>query len=120
MRPVAGVVLVIGLCGSPVLAQERDRSLERISIALQQPLPVVSETIALDPPNRRHTRGIFTLVPPETRGEVVRVSVPIGELVSQAFENLAAARQRRQEAAARRKVDTALKAFLEQHLPPER
>lgn len=52
--------------------------------------------------------GIFTLVPPTSRGEMVRVSIPIGELVTRAFAGVAAANQRRQEAAARRRVEEAL------------
>jgi hypothetical protein len=47
---------------------------------------------------------------------MVRVSVPIGELVSRAFKGAAAASRRRQEAAARRKVEAALEWFKEQ--PP--
>ena len=55
--------------------------------------------------------GIFTLVAPTGRGEIVRVSIPIGELVSRAVKGVSASLHRRQEAAARREVDEALTAF---------
>jgi hypothetical protein len=110
--------LVVSLVGSaPLLAQERDRSLERISLALQQPTPIASDIgplVGVSP----KTLGIFTLVPPTGPGEMVRVSVPIGALVSRALQGVAAANQRRQELAARRKVEAALEWFAEQpHTP---
>jgi len=59
------------------------------------------------------TFGVFTLVQPIEPGEMVRVSIPVGELVSRAFKGVAAANQRRQEAAARRRVQAAVKQFQE-------
>ena len=107
------------VCSAPLVAQERDCSLERISLALQQPLPIVrgggQGESALP-----KTLGIFTLVPPTEPGEIVRVSIPIGKLVSRAFKGVAAANQRRQEAAARRTVEAALKSFEEQQRSPKR
>ena len=107
MKGVAAGILVSVAWSAPLHAQERDRSLERISIALQQPLPIVRGADAVESA-RPKTLGIFTLVPPTRPGEMVRVSVPIGELVSRAFKGAAAANRRRQEAAARRKVEAAL------------
>jgi hypothetical protein len=91
-------------------AQERDRHFERISIALQQPRPIVGG-VALQQPapivggivdpdtsTAPFKFGIFSFVQPTLPGEMVRVSLPIGELVSRAFKAVAAARQRRQEA----------------------
>jgi hypothetical protein len=103
--------LLAALAFSPALAaQERDRSLERISLALQQPLPIFRGVDPVENPLPRRL-GIFTMVPPTERGEIVRVSIPIGELVSRAFKGVAAANRRRQEAAARRKVEAALEWF---------
>jgi hypothetical protein len=48
------------------------------------------------------------------RGEFVRVQLPIGELVTRAVRGVRAAHERRRQAKARREVETALKAFLEQ------
>jgi hypothetical protein len=102
----------------PLSAQERDPTLERISLALQQPAPITEGVFATETPAPPPVRfGPFTLVPPELRGEFVRVSFPIGEYVSKAFKGLAAANQRHQEAAARRRVEAALKHFLEQPPP---
>jgi hypothetical protein len=44
---------------------------------------------------------MFTLVPPETNGEVIRVAIPVGELASRAARVISDARRRRTE----RKVD---------------
>ncbi len=113
MKAVAGGLLLWLVCLAPLVGQERDRSLERITLALQQSHSVMRgiAPVATAGPT---TLGIFTLVPPELQGEFVRVSVPIGELVSRAFRGVAAARQRRQEEAARRRVKAALKWFATQ------
>ncbi len=113
MKGLAGGLLVSLVCWAPLLAQEGDRSLERISLALQQPLPTVRGVTPVESASPK-TFGIFTLIPPTGRGEIVRVSVPIGDLVSRAFKGVAAANHRRQEAAARRKVEAALTWFAEQ------
>lgn len=118
-RAVAGLGFAL-LCCPPLLAQEQDRSLERISLALQQPAPFVDGLFSPDPGSApRRTIGPFTLVPPTGRGEIIRVSLPIGELVTSAFKQVAAANRRHQEAAARRRVEAALREFAEQRqLPP--
>jgi hypothetical protein len=115
MKGLTGGLLVSLVCSPPPVAQERDGSLERISLALQQPIPIVRSVVPFqgDLPKKL---GIFTLVPPTRRGEIVRVSIPIGELVSRAFRSAGAANRRRQEAVARRKVEAALESFKEQQL----
>lgn len=119
MKALAGGLLVVLAGSAPLAAQERERSLERIAVALQQPAAIVR---GIDPDGSAtpKTFGIFTLIPPEGRGEMVRVSVPVGELVSRVFKGVAATRHRRQEAAARRQVDVALKWLADQQgvLPP--
>jgi hypothetical protein len=116
--------LVGGLVGAlmywaPLVAQERDRSLERISLALQQPLPIVRGVGEVESTLPK-TLGIFTLVQPTRPGEIVRLSVPIGELVMRAFRSVGEANQRRQEAAARRRVAAALEWFEAQPPSPKR
>ena len=118
MKGLAAGILVSVACWAPLLAQERDRSLERISLALPQPPAIVRGADPVESVAPK-TLGIFTLVPPTGPGEIVRVSVPIGELVSRAFTAAAAANRRRQEAAARRKVEAALKWFKEQQPSPK-
>jgi hypothetical protein len=98
--------------------QERDRTLERIELGLQQP-PSVLRGFDLVESATPITFGVFTLVPPTGRGEMIRVSIPIGEIVSRAFKANSAARRRRQEAAARREVESALQRFKEQEVAPK-
>jgi hypothetical protein len=118
MKVLAGALLVAVVSSAPLLAQERDRALERISLALQQPLPIVREVV---PEERavQKTLGIVSLVPPVGRGEMIRVSVPIGELVSRALKGAATANRRRQETAAQRKVEAALESFKGQQPSPK-
>jgi hypothetical protein len=108
MKRLAPGLVVALTCQALLAAQERDRSLERIALALQRPqeavdgLGVVKSTLP-------KTLGVFTLVAPTGPGEVLRISVPIGEFVSRAFKNVAAASHRRQETAARRRVQAELR-----------
>jgi hypothetical protein len=118
MKALAGGLIVSVACSAPLFGQERDRSLERINLSLQQPLPVLRVAARIESAAPK-TIGIFTLVPPTQRGEMVRVSVPIGDLVSRAFKSAAAANRRRQEAAARRDVEAALAWFKEQPPSPK-
>ena len=113
------VGLLVGLVNSaPLAAQEGDRSLQRISLALQQPIPIVPGGVPFqaDFPKRL---GIFTLVQPTMPGEMVRVSIPIGELISRAFKTVAAANQRRREVAARHRVEAALARFANEQARPK-
>jgi hypothetical protein len=113
MRRLTAGILVSLAWSAPLLAQERDRSLERISFALQQQSPDLRALVVDErPPAAR--LGILTVVQPTLPGEMIRVSIPIGELVTRAFKGVAAANQRRREAAARRRVDAALQRFTEQ------
>jgi hypothetical protein len=118
MRAHAGGLLLAVVCSIPLLGQERDRALERIDLRLQQPPSVLR---GIDPVESAvpKTFGIFTLVPPTGRGEMIRVAMPIGELVSRAFKRAAAANRRRQEAAARSQVEAALEWFKEQQPAPK-
>ena len=117
MKGLTGGLLVSLACWAPLVAQERDRSPERIRLAQEQPILVVPGVGQVESTLPK-TVGIFTLVQPTRPGEIVRVSVPIGEFVSRAFRSVAVANQRRQEAAARQKVEAALKWFREQ--PPSK
>ena len=109
MRALAACTLMSLWGPAAVLAQERDRSLERIGLAIQQPAPLARD---FQPPESDFPRklGDFTLVSPVLRGEVIRVSLPVGEYVMRAARGVASANRRRQEAAARRRVDAAISA----------
>ena len=113
MKGFASGLVAWLVCWAPLGAQERDQSLERISIALQQPSTSLRGVAPVESDLPKQL-GIFTLVPPVKRGEMIRVSVPIGEIVTGAFRGVASANQRRKEAAARRRVEAALKQFKEQ------
>ncbi len=117
MRRLSAGLLIATVWSSSTLAQEQDRSLERISIALQPPAPIVGDIALPDTSTAPIKFGIVSFVQPTLPGEMVRVSIPIGELVSRAFKGVAAARQRRQEAASRREVEAALKAFADAAKP---
>jgi hypothetical protein len=109
MRRLAAGILVSSVWSAPLLAQDQDRSLDRITLALQRPPLIVRDVAPVETPTPR--LGIFTLLPPTSRGEMIRVSIPIGELAMRAFRGVAAATQRRQEAAARHRVQAELQNF---------
>ena len=131
-RLAAGVFVVLSL-PLPLWAQERDRSLERISLALQQPTPVVrsadpGEALRIstlqtfgvpifEPLPGAVKLGPFTLGTPQLRGEIIRLSLPVGEYAMRVARGLGAANRRRQERAARRQIEAELKALAERPPP---
>ena len=133
-RLTAGVFVVLSL-PLPLWAQERDRALERISLALQQPTPLVSsadpgEALRLstlrtfgvpifEPLPGGPKLGPFTLGTTQLRGEIIRVSLPVGEYVTRGARGFAAANRRRQEKAARRRIEAELKALAERPPPQQ-
>jgi hypothetical protein len=105
----------------PLALRAQEPSLEKFSIALQQPASIFGAIpLTTEPPPVRRKLGPLTLVHPEMRGEFVRVSIPVGELISRAVDRIRTAAVRRQEAAARREVEAALQAFAETASHPER
>jgi hypothetical protein len=117
MRALAVGLFFALACAARPAAQEQGRPLERITLALPQPPPVIRGVYPVEGTAPKRF-GVFTLAPPELPGEIVRVSVPVGELVSRAFRVAAAANRKRQEAAARRRVERALAWFQDQTRPP--
>jgi hypothetical protein len=87
-------------------------SLERVRVALQQressPL-IVGPMIPLSPDEWRF--GILTFLTPDTRGEFVRVRVPIGAPVGGVAHSIAATRHHGAEKTAREDVAKALEEF---------
>jgi hypothetical protein len=75
-------------------------------------LALQSQTEIRIAPQPDHKLGFLTLVPPTARGEIIRVRVPIGELVSRAGHAIRKARRNRAEQAARDEVARSLAAFL--------
>jgi hypothetical protein len=113
MKGLAGGLAISLACAAPLAAQERDRSLERIGLALQQPPQIVRDGIPVES-NFPKKLGFVTLVQPTKRGEMIRISIPIGEFIVRAVTGVAAANHRRQQAAAHRKVEAEIKAFMAQ------
>jgi len=114
------VVAVLAYAGTTigVRAQEATSppsaaSLERVRVALkeQQPSPFIVGPMVPMPPDEWRF-GILTFVPPATRGEFVRVRVPVGALASGVAHSMATTQRRRAEKTARGEVAKALEVFL--------
>ena len=112
------VVFVAGVGGvSPVCAQQSEpssASLDRIRAALQNSQQLagsdgVGVSAPLAPDGFRW--GVLTLLPPDTRGQFVRVRVPVGAFATRAVHSITAAHQHRAESAARHEVAKALAEF---------
>src|SRR5262245_20351564 len=81
-------------------------SVESVRTALQSPRPGTAlhlPAIDLAPPPPRRL-GVLTIVPPDTNGQFVNVSLPVAELAMRAARAVAAARYRRGEGRARDEV----------------
>jgi hypothetical protein len=127
MRRLAAVLVVLSTPGFHAWAQERDRSLERVGLALEQPPPILRDAVAADAlrVSTREALGVsifeplpggvklgpFTLGTTHVRGEIIRLSLPVGEYVSRGARHLSAANRRRKERAAQRQVAADLEAF---------
>ncbi len=110
MRAALIILVIIGVGPARLLAQASGRSVERVSAALR----AQSSLRVTAPLGRSHQPklfGILTLVPPTNPGEIVRLRLPIGELVARTARGLVRANQSRREAAARLEVQRALTAF---------
>jgi hypothetical protein len=129
MRRLAAALIVLVVAPLPLMAQGRDRSLERISLGLEQAAPVRNAADSqeslrvsarqmlgvpiIEPLPGAPRIGPFSLAAPQRRGEIIRLSVPVGAYVSRTARGLAAANRRRQETAARRRVEAELAAFAD-------
>jgi peptidyl-prolyl cis-trans isomerase A (cyclophilin A) len=134
VRRLAVALVVVPALSLPVAAQEGNRSLERIGLALQHPPPVLRGVGAQDelrastlgalgmsvfePLPGAPKLGPFTLGAPQLQGEVIRLSLPIGEYVSRGVRGIASANRRRRETAARRTVEADLHAFATRQQNP--
>ena len=112
MKGIAASVflILIGIAVDSARAEQTEP--KRINTALQTPPKLIIRTEDLFPPPRPTRLGVFTLVPPETNGEVVRVSIPIGQLVSRAARAVSAANHRRAERRADERVRKDLDRFF--------
>ena len=118
MRFTAGAFAVV-LLSAAVSAEARQSdppspvSVSSVGIALQnlqQPsiwLPKVPQWVAPGPKRW----GFLTFVPPGANGEMVKIVLPVGQLVSNAARAISSARLRRAEKKARDEVLRTLKDF---------
>jgi hypothetical protein len=116
IRQLAASIVIASAVSLPLSAQERNRSLERISLELEKPAPSLGMPI-VEPPPGAPQLGPFTLETPQFRGEIIRLSLPVGEYASRVARGISAANRRRQEAAARRRVEADVKAFAKEGAP---
>jgi len=111
LRLVLLAAVLVSMTGVELRADQRQNQAgqtpEQLTIAAQGP-PRLTIPTWIEPPPK--TFGVFTLVQPE-RGEMVRVSVPVGELTMRAVRAIGQARYRRAEQKARKEVEQALKDF---------
>ena len=84
----------------------------RIAIPLQRPQPSILIPAVPQWINPRPTRfGFLTFIPPKTRGEMVKVAIPVGALVTRATRSVSCAQHRRAEQKSRERVLRELEAF---------
>lgn len=110
MKALVSGLLISLVYSALIAAQGRDRAVERISVALDQP-SAIGLGASYPPSTAPRTVGVFTLLAPMGRGEILRVSVPIGEMVTRAFKGAAAANRRRHASAVRRDIEAELESF---------
>jgi hypothetical protein len=114
IRHMACGVLLLSLFGAELSAEQAQN---QSTIAPEQDVAAAREPLHLTipawveptPPPKRW--GIFTLEPPESHGEVVRLSVPIGALIMRPVRAAGRVQRRRAEASARREVAQAIEDF---------
>ncbi len=81
---------------------------EQLTVATQPPLRLIIPLWIEPPPTRI---GVLTLVPPERRGEMIQMSLPVGDLAMRAARTLGQAQRRRAEEKARKDVAQTIKDF---------
>ena len=117
MRVAIGALTVVLSLAVSAAAQQTEPpvSVEKVRVALQHQ-PVLKVPPLVSPSNPR--LGIITFLPPITSGEMVKVSVPVGELVTRATRTVSTARRRRAERKAHEEVLRALEELRAQRPKP--
>lgn len=112
MRVFAGALAIAFSLAVSAIAQQSDPpvSVERMRVALQQPRLVIRDVPPLVSPSATRL-GILTFLSPDTNGEMVKVGVPVGELISRTAHAISTARRRRAERKAHEEVLRALEEF---------
>ena len=81
---------------------------EQLTVAAPRPLRLTIP-LWIEPPPKRI--GVLTVVPPERRGEIIQLSMPVGDLAMRAVNAVGQLQHRRAEQKARKDVVQALKDF---------
>ena len=118
MRIIGPSVIALFSLVASAEAQQRSApfspgSVERVQLALQRSNQQQRLTLSPSPwtePTVR-TFGMFTVVFPGSPGEIIKVSLPIGELTTRAARAVSSARHRRAERKAGEEVQRALRDF---------
>lgn len=124
MRAVWATVLgcSVGAVGLAASAQDQPSGLptstERIRVELQRLLPPLTSVNPEMPGPQPRQLGIFTVMPPDTNGEIAQVRVPIGDLVTRAAHVVGGARRRYAKPQARREVMRAMRELEDRPRAP--
>jgi hypothetical protein len=111
MRPSLAAAIVGLWLAAPSLGAQQTSSPEAARLTLPSPFVSPIPPVWSTPDVKR--LGIFSLAPTDiSRGEVVRVAVPVGDLVSRAAHAVTSAQHRRAERKAREQVVRELQTFL--------
>ena len=102
-------ILVVGVRSAAAEQQEPKRAGAAASPPPSKLVIRADELFPLTPPMRL---GMFTLAPPQGDGEVIRLRIPVGELVTRTARAVSDTHHRRAE----RKADERVRKDLEQFL----
>jgi hypothetical protein len=108
VAPAVAIMLCMGI-GSADGEQTEPR---RMNVTPPTPPKLIIRREDLFPLTRPARLGMLTLLPAQTRGEVVRVSLPIGELVSRGARTISDANRRHAERKADERVRKDLERFV--------
>jgi hypothetical protein len=113
MLRIAGFGCAVVMFGvATVEAHQSDQSLEAISRGLQKPQQVSLEIPPLVAiPQDKVQLGFVTLETPDTRGEFIKLSLPVGEFATGLVRKISKARYQRRERKARETVQRDLREF---------
>ena len=113
LRLISWMAAVASLAGAELganqLTNQSGQTPERVSVSAQEPLRLTVPPW-IEPTPKRF--GVLTITQPERRGEIVQVSVPIGDLTIRAAHAIGQAQHRRAERKARKEVEQAIKDLL--------
>ena len=116
MRALLAATIAGLWLAAPSLSAQQASAPERVSLALPSPFISPLAPVWSTPDVKR--LGILSLAPTDiNRGEVVRVAVPVGDLVNRTAHAVVSAQHRRAEREAHEQVVRELQTFLARQPP---